>query len=50
MIGVFLPAIVIAYFVGAIPFAQVIAKFHGKDLRTIGSGSPVNFMASASMG
>lgn len=39
MIGVFLPAMVIAYFVGAVPFAQVIAKFHGKDLRTIGSGN-----------
>ncbi|MDI9430793.1 MAG: glycerol-3-phosphate 1-O-acyltransferase PlsY [Planctomycetota bacterium] len=39
MLGVFLPAIVVAYLVGAIPFAQIIAKAHGKDLRTIGSGN-----------
>ncbi len=39
MLGVFLPAIVAAYLVGAIPFAQIIARLHGKDLRTIGSGN-----------
>jgi len=39
MSGVFVPAIVVAYLVGAIPFAQIIAKAHGKDLRTIGSGN-----------
>jgi glycerol-3-phosphate acyltransferase PlsY len=39
MLGVFLPAIVAAYLVGAIPFAQIIARAHGKDLRTIGSGN-----------
>jgi len=39
MSGVFLPAIVVAYLVGAIPFAQIIARAHGKDLRTIGSGN-----------
>lgn len=39
MSGVFVPAIVVAYFVGAIPFAQIIARLHGKDLRTIGSGN-----------
>lgn len=39
MLGVFLPAIVAAYLVGAVPFAQIIAKAHGKDLRTIGSGN-----------
>lgn len=39
MLGVFLPAIVVAYLVGAIPFAQIIAKAHGRDLRAIGSGN-----------
>ena len=39
MFGVFLPAIVIAYLMGAIPFGPIIAKMHGKDLRTIGSGN-----------
>ncbi len=39
MSGVFVPAIVVAYLVGAIPFAQIIARAHGKDLRTIGSGN-----------
>ncbi|MBN2131924.1 MAG: glycerol-3-phosphate 1-O-acyltransferase PlsY [Sedimentisphaerales bacterium] len=39
MLGVFVPAIVIAYLVGAIPFGPIIARLHGKDLRTIGSGN-----------
>jgi glycerol-3-phosphate acyltransferase PlsY len=39
MSGVFVPAIVVAYLIGAIPFAQIIARAHGKDLRTIGSGN-----------
>ena len=39
MLSVFIPAIGIAYFVGAIPFAQIIARLHGKDLRTTGSGN-----------
>ncbi|UCD49427.1 MAG: glycerol-3-phosphate 1-O-acyltransferase PlsY [Phycisphaerales bacterium] len=39
MSGVFLPAIVVAYFVGAIPFGPIIARLHGKNLRTIGSGN-----------
>ncbi|HPC95884.1 MAG TPA: glycerol-3-phosphate 1-O-acyltransferase PlsY [Sedimentisphaerales bacterium] len=39
MSGVFVPAIAVAYLVGAIPFAQIIARAHGKDLRTIGSGN-----------
>ena len=39
MLGVFVPAIVVAYLVGAIPFAQIIARMHGQDLRTIGSGN-----------
>lgn len=39
MSGIFVPAIVVAYLVGAIPFAQIIARAHGKDLRTIGSGN-----------
>jgi len=28
-----------AYLLGSIPFALIIAKIHGKDLRTIGSGN-----------
>ena len=39
MFGVFAPAIIAAYFVGAVPFGQIIAKLHGKDLRSIGSGN-----------
>jgi glycerol-3-phosphate acyltransferase PlsY len=39
MSGVFIPVIVAAYFVGAIPFGPIIARLHGKDLRTIGSGN-----------
>jgi len=39
MLSVFGPAIVIAYLVGAIPFGPIIARLHGKDLRTIGSGN-----------
>ncbi len=39
MSGVFIPAIIIAYLVGAIPFGPIIARLHGKDLRTVGSGN-----------
>ena len=39
MLSVFVPAIVAAYFIGAIPFALIIAKLHGKDIRTVGSGN-----------
>jgi len=39
MSNVFIPAIIIAYFVGAIPFGPIIARLHGKDLRAIGSGN-----------
>jgi len=35
----FLILIVAAYILGSIPFGLVIAKAHGKDLRTIGSGN-----------
>jgi glycerol-3-phosphate acyltransferase PlsY len=35
----FLGTIIIAYLVGAIPFAYILAKAYGKDLRTIGSGN-----------
>lgn len=31
--------IVGAYLLGSVPFGQIIAKIHGKDLRTIGSGN-----------
>ncbi len=31
--------IAIAYFLGSIPFGLLIAKLHGKDLRSIGSGN-----------
>jgi glycerol-3-phosphate acyltransferase PlsY len=39
MLSIFVPAIVVAYLMGSIPFAQIIAKLHGKDLRTVGSGN-----------
>ena len=39
MLGVFVPAIIVAYLIGSIPFGQIIAKAHGKDLRAIGSGN-----------
>jgi len=39
MSSVFLPAIILAYLVGAIPFGPIIARLHGKDLRTVGSGN-----------
>ena len=31
--------IITAYLLGSVPFAQIIAKAHGKDLRKIGSGN-----------
>ena len=36
---VFLTTIMAAYLVGAIPFAYILAKAHGKDVRSIGSGN-----------
>lgn len=36
---VFAVAIGIAYLLGSLPFAFLIARAHGKDLRTIGSGN-----------
>ena len=36
---VFIPAIIGAYLLGSIPFGLLIAKAHGKDLRSIGSGN-----------
>ncbi len=36
---IFLPAIIGAYLLGSIPFGLLIAKAHGKDLRSIGSGN-----------
>ena len=35
----FLILIIGSYFLGSIPFGQIIAKAHGKDLRKIGSGN-----------
>ena len=39
MYAVFAVAIVVAYLLGSVPFAFLIARAHGKDLRTIGSGN-----------
>jgi glycerol-3-phosphate acyltransferase PlsY len=39
MYAVFAVAIVAAYLLGSVPFAFLIARVHGKDLRTIGSGN-----------
>jgi len=36
---IFVPAIIGAYLLGSIPFGLIIAKAHGKDLRSIGSGN-----------
>jgi glycerol-3-phosphate acyltransferase PlsY len=36
---VFVPFILGAYLLGSIPFGVIIAKAHGKDLRSIGSGN-----------
>ncbi len=36
---IFPPAIIAAYLLGSIPFGLLIAKAHGKDLRSIGSGN-----------
>jgi glycerol-3-phosphate acyltransferase PlsY len=35
----FVALIIVAYLLGSIPFGQIIAKAHGRDLRTIGSGN-----------
>jgi glycerol-3-phosphate acyltransferase PlsY len=32
-------AILVAYLAGAVPFAHILARAHGKDVRTIGSGN-----------
>jgi glycerol-3-phosphate acyltransferase PlsY len=39
MYVVFVPAIVASYLLGSVPFGLLIAKAHGKDLRSIGSGN-----------
>ncbi len=36
---IFLFSIILAYLLGSVPFGFVIAKAHGKDLRSIGSGN-----------
>jgi len=35
----FVILIIAAYLLGSVPFGQIIAKVHGKDLRTVGSGN-----------
>jgi len=35
----FVILIIAAYLLGSVPFGQIIAKAHGKDLRTVGSGN-----------
>jgi len=39
MYAIFIFAVIVAYLVGSIPFGLLIAKAHGKDLRSIGSGN-----------
>ena len=39
MYTIFAPAVIGAYLLGSIPFGLLIAKAHGKDLRSIGSGN-----------
>lgn len=39
MYTIFAPAIVMAYFLGSVPFGVIIAGAHGKNLRSIGSGN-----------
>ena len=39
MYSVFIPAVIVAYLLGSIPFGLLIAKAHGKDLRAVGSGN-----------
>ncbi len=39
MYAIFAVAIVAAYLLGSVPFAFLIARAYGKDLRTIGSGN-----------
>jgi glycerol-3-phosphate acyltransferase PlsY len=39
MHGFFAIAIVLSYLLGSIPFGVIIARAHGKDLRSIGSGN-----------
>ena len=39
MCAIFTLAIIAAYLLGSIPFGLIIAKAHGKDLRSIGSGN-----------
>lgn len=37
--GAFPPVIIASYLLGSVPFGVLIAKAHGKDLRSIGSGN-----------
>lgn len=39
MYSIFIPAVIAAYLLGSIPFGLLIAKAHGKNLRSIGSGN-----------
>ena len=42
--------IIVAYFLGAVPFGFLIGKLHGKDLRKIGSGNIGATNAARSLG
>lgn len=39
MYSIFIPAVIVAYLLGSIPFGLLIAKAYGKNLRSIGSGN-----------
>lgn len=39
MYGIFTVAVVLSYLLGSIPFGVIIARAHGKDLSSIGSGN-----------
>jgi glycerol-3-phosphate acyltransferase PlsY len=46
----FIVLIVVAYLLGSIPFGLIIAKAHGKDLRSIGSGNIGSTNVSRALG
>lgn len=46
----FIVLIIVAYLLGSIPFGLIIAKIHGKDLRSIGSGNIGSTNVSRALG